>query len=704
MGFFKLAKNSKAPRMLAAMATALLMGQAAMALPDGATVQHGGATINVGGQQMTIQQTTQQAIINWNGFNISAGELVNFLQPSQLASVLNRVTGVDPSVINGILQGNGNIFLINPNGVLIGPGGMVNAGGFLASTLDLSNEDFLSGNMHFTQTSGRDFAAVVNQGEIKVTDGGFVMLLAPSVGNEGLILAKNGSVTLGAGKEATVNFDGRNLVNFALAKGPIGSDGTLVMSQTNANSVLAQVVNNLDIEEAGSLTMAGHIEGGTVNAQAAGDVVATDNTVVGQDIVFNNIGGNLDMGTQVTYDGGSIRADVDGNITFNTLIAEPRNNQGGVVDLTARGSGGISGQAQGQGIAADLVQLSTPNGSVSARVAANTLTATAPNGDVSLSLTPGVIDGNASSSSQGNTGTQGNTSTGSSTSSTNISETNSSGGSSSSGLPSAAPTGLSENRSSSSSSSSSNPLSGSGGVPGLISRGSSSSSSTPSTDSTSTSSSSPGLRGTLAQTTVTTDGVGTLVGSNGTKVRVTAGGNVVVDSVNTVIIDQISGRNVTVNSQTGSVIDDGSDQVGRGNLDIIASQNANLTAADFIGTVDDPLEVQIGGDLNVFARNEIDGISGVILGRVGGRYIQNDETAGIVLLNPGANSQDGLAQAQRNVLENQLPGDHTIGGASTPNLFLLRLVNAVDEAEWLEILRGTVVWEDSDEEATEQDL
>lgn len=240
----------------------------------------------------------------------------------------------------------------------------------------------------------------------------------------------------------------------------------------------------------------------------------------------------------------------------------------------------------------------------------------------------------------------------------------------------------------------------------MISRGSSSSSSsssTSSTDSTSTSSS-PGLRGTLAQTTVTTDGVGTLVGSNGTKVSVNAGGNVVVDSVNTVIVDQISGRNVTVNSQTGSIIDDGSDQLGRDNLDIIASQNANLTAADFIGTVDDPLEVQIGGDLNVFARNEIDGISGVILGRVGGRYIQDDETAGIVLLNPGANSQDGLAQAQRNVLENQLPGDNTIGGASTPNLFFLRLVNSIDEDDWLEILRGTVVWEDSEEEATEQDL
>jgi filamentous hemagglutinin family protein len=716
--------------LLAGLAATLLMGQPARALPQGGNVVHGTATVNVNGQNMTIQQASQQVIINWNGFSISAGELVNFIQPSQLASVLNRVTGVDPSVINGILQGNGNVFLINPNGVLIGPGGMVNTGGFLASTLELSNADFLSGNLRFKQGAGHDLSAVVNQGQIKVTDGGFVMLLAPSVANEGLIIAKSGEVALGAGTEATVNFDGRNLINFALAEAPVGT-GTMVMSQASANNVLAQVVNSLGIEEAGSLAADGLIQAGDVLMQATGDVNVASQTLRGENITASTTNGNIELNSQFALDGGNITATTDnGNITFETLVAESLNGEGGVVSLSAggapvsstggqttfqtSGSGNIT--SRGDGIAADTVLLDA-GGSISTAVAANTLQANA-GGNVNISLRPGVIDGSVSSTGGGSTtvgstgtGTSpGGVGTGTSGGSANGGEstgTSSTGGQSSTsgGLSNSGPSqvfGIPSGGSGSSGSSS-----GSDGVFGTSpSHSSSSSSSSSSTTGTSGGGVSPGLQqsfpgGTLQQ--VADGGQGTVVGANGTLVTISAGGDINLDSVNTVIVDRISGRNVSVRSQTGSVVDNG-DSVGADNRDIIASQSASLSAADFLGTIDDPLEVDIAGNLDVFAGNEVDGISGVLVGLVFGEYRQNSETAGVVLLNPGSSLSDGIAQAQRGVMDNMLPGDDSLGGSSVANLFLLRLINSIDEEDWLELLRGTVVWEDSADEATEADL
>ncbi len=717
MRFFTKRKRSKVSRMMLALAMLTsLAATPAAALPDGATVIHGGANVNRNGQTMTIQQTTQQAIINWNGFSISANELVQFLQPGVTASVLNRVTGVDPSVINGILQGNGNIFLINPNGVLIGPGGMVNAGGFLASTLELSNSDFLTGNLRFKQGSGHDLAALVNQGQIKVTDGGFVVLMAPSVANEGLIVAKNGEVALGAGKEATMNFDGRNLIHFATSAGP-STGGTVVMSQASANNVLSQVVNNLGIEEAGSLSVGGSVQAGDITLQGVNAQVDSG-TLVGENFDMD-FTGDVDLGSQYTLDGGSILVTATGNITFDTLVAERLNNVGGLVSLRADGSTGITGNSGGAGIAADLVELEATNGSISTQVAANAVVANAPNGNISLSLRPGIIDsttggsgsgsstgtGGSTSPTTGGTGTGGTGSTGTGSSGTGSSGGSSSGGSSSgtSGISSGSHgvRGIAPGGSGSSSSSSgggsgattgaSNPIYGTGGR-------SASSSSSSSNDAPSS-----GTDLDVLQQSAGTDGITTAVGINGTRVTAHAGGDVAIDSVNTVVVEQISGRNVYVRSQTGSVVDSG-DRVGADNRDIIASQNANLVARDYIGTIDDPLEVQIGGDLDVLAGSEIDGISGVLVGDVLGQFRQNDETAGVVLLNPGAGYNNGIQQALRGVMDNGLPGDDTLGGSNVANLYLLRLVNAVDDEDWLQLLRGTVVWEDSDEEATEADL
>lgn len=729
MGFLK-AMKKRARFLGACLALALWAGQPASALPEGYTVQNGQVTITGSGQTMTISQVGQKAIINWNGFSISAGEMVKFLQPNQMAAILNRVTGVEPSVINGVMQANGNIFLINPNGVLIGPGGMVNAGSFLASTLDVSNADFLkgtpealAGSMKFRQVAGKDQSAVVNQGQIKVNDGGFVVLMAPSVATEGVILAKGGEVKLGAGTEATVNFDGGELINFAF-KAPTPGTGTLVMSQADANNVLAQAVNSLDIEEAGSLSVGGTIDADSLQAVAQQADIEVDQTTRSIDLILET-SGNVTIGEWFALDGHSIEIDIsNGNLTFDTLVAEQLNGQGGVVDISVTGSssntsgnGNITGTTSGQGIAADLVLLSA-DGNISTAVAANSVRANA-GGNVNLSLRPGIIDGsNPTTSGDGSgSGTSGTNSTGTSSSTTSTggqSSSSSTGvlnpGSSQSGqVFGVSPGGSGSSGSDGGQSGSSHSGGTSEQVFGTATYRSSDSTSTGSGGSTTSNGTggtstntgvSPGIDPQIVlQQQTTTGTVGTPVGQNGTLVYVQAGGDVNVDSVNTVIVDQISGRNVTVRSQTGSVVDDG-DAAGRDNRDIIASQNANLSARDFLGTIDDPLEVQIGGDLEVFAANEVDGISGVLVGDVFGQYIQNSETAGIVLLNPGTSQSDGIPQAIHGIMDNNgLPGDDTVGGASLTNLFFLRLINSIDEDEWLEILRGTVIWEDSGDEA-----
>ena len=155
-----------------------------------ASVRHGQVNVSPG-THAQIQQLTDQAIVDWQSFSIGANESVRILQPGALSVLLNRVTGVDPSTILGSLEANGNVWLINPNGILFGPGSTVNVGGLVASTLDISNQDFLSGNYNF-RLAGPDLGAVVNQGRIRITDGGYAVLTGPSVLNEGTIVAKSG--------------------------------------------------------------------------------------------------------------------------------------------------------------------------------------------------------------------------------------------------------------------------------------------------------------------------------------------------------------------------------------------------------------------------------------------------------------------------------------------------------------------------------
>ncbi len=168
-------------------------GSAAPTLPQ---VVAGQATFNQQGNVFSITNTPG-AIINWQSFNIGAGEVTRFIQQSADSAVLNRVLGQDPTKILGALQSNGKVFLINPNGILFGQGARVDVNGLVASTLNISDADFQAGRKRFQ--AGTVAGSVRNEGTIATPSGGQVFLIAPNVENTGIVTAPNGDVILAAG-------------------------------------------------------------------------------------------------------------------------------------------------------------------------------------------------------------------------------------------------------------------------------------------------------------------------------------------------------------------------------------------------------------------------------------------------------------------------------------------------------------------------
>jgi filamentous hemagglutinin family protein len=142
------------------------------------------------------------AIINWQQFNIGAGETTHFAQASASSSVLNRVLANDPSLIYGTLSSNGRVWLVNPAGILVGAGGRVDVAGFVASTLNISNADFLAGRNLFVNDGTAQ--NVINQGEIRTPSGGSVYLIGSNVTNEGLIHTPAGETILAAGQTVSL--------------------------------------------------------------------------------------------------------------------------------------------------------------------------------------------------------------------------------------------------------------------------------------------------------------------------------------------------------------------------------------------------------------------------------------------------------------------------------------------------------------------
>ena len=205
------------PRLRTTAALLALGAAPAAGGPLGGTVVGGAATIQgQGGPSVIVNQSSSNAIVNWNTFNIGLNESVRFNQPGASSVVLNRVTGgLGPSEILGTLTANGRVFVVNRDGILFGPSAVVNTAGFLATTHDIKNSDFMAGRYNFN-IPGRPDASIVNQGRITATSGGFAALVAPGVRNSGTITATLGTVALVSGNGFALDLYGDKLITLAV--------------------------------------------------------------------------------------------------------------------------------------------------------------------------------------------------------------------------------------------------------------------------------------------------------------------------------------------------------------------------------------------------------------------------------------------------------------------------------------------------------
>ncbi|HAZ7494940.1 TPA: filamentous hemagglutinin N-terminal domain-containing protein, partial [Escherichia coli] len=309
-----------------AMALSLLSGMIMMAnpvtaanLPTGGQIAAGSGSIQTpSGNQMNIIQNSQNMVANWNSFDIGKGNTVQFYQPNSSAVALNRVVGGGESKIMGNLKANGQVFLVNPNGVLFGKDASVSTSGFVASTRDIKNDDFM--NRRYTFSGGQKAGAeIVNQGALTTNAGGYIVLAADKVSNSGTIRTPGGKTVLAAGERVTLQLDNGGLTSVQVSgdvvnalvenRGLISArDGQVYLTALGRDMLMNTVLNVSGVVEAsgmhrqdGNIVLDGGDSGvvhlsGTLQADNAsgqgGKVV-----VQGQNIL-------LDKGSSITATGG----------------------------------------------------------------------------------------------------------------------------------------------------------------------------------------------------------------------------------------------------------------------------------------------------------------------------------------------------------------------------------------------------------------
>ena len=259
----------------------LCFSSAAHANPSGATVANGTVSFNQPNASTLNITNTPGAIVNWQQFGIAQGELTRFIQQSASSAILNRVTGQNPSQILGQLQSNGRVFLINPNGVIFGQNAVIDTAGMIASTLNLSDDNFLNGHLHFEDLANN--ATILNQGFIHTSNAGEVVLVAPTVQNEGVIDVEDGHLVLAAGQSVTLsslNYDNiefevqapaNKVVNIGDMLSDGGSIGVFAGSIHNSGTISA---NAITVNDAGEIVLVAQGD----NVQQHGTVTATSET------------------------------------------------------------------------------------------------------------------------------------------------------------------------------------------------------------------------------------------------------------------------------------------------------------------------------------------------------------------------------------------------------------------------------------------
>lgn len=338
--------------LLACSASLATSASAQETLPTGGQIVAGAGVITASGDTMTVTQHTDRMIANWQSFSIGAGHSVDFVQPGASSVALNRVVGQDPSQILGSLDANGHVFLVNPNGIVIGRGAQVQTGGFVASTLDIENRDFLSGVHRFIGAGG----AIRNEGDLS---GNVVALISPSVVNDGTIA---GDTALAAGTNVLLDFDGDGLLSVEVTastvatlvenNGLIRADGgTAILTAKGASDALRGVVNN----------------SGTVQARTLANRNGRILLLADMDHGDTNVGGTLDASAPDGGDGGfietsaqNVRIAGDVHITTQAAAGEQGTWLIDPNDFTISAIGGnITGRGLSSALASTDVTIST---------------------------------------------------------------------------------------------------------------------------------------------------------------------------------------------------------------------------------------------------------------------------------------------------------------------------------------------------------
>jgi len=397
---------------------------AAIANPTGGTVVSGAVTISNNGSTETINQTTQNAIINWNSFNIAKGETTQVNQLNAASTEIEQIfKSGQLTAINGSLLSNGRIIIINPNGVIIGKNGNINTAGFIASSAGLANSSVdpnaTIGSLNFSK-AGKANAKIVNKGTITVADTGLVALVAPTVRNDGLIKGNLSKIQLGAADTFGVDLYGDGLIS--LAVGPstksrklkvenngeiIANGGQVLMTAAAASKVVDSVINNKGVIEANTLqNVHGQIvlkaPGATTKVsgklQAKGGTIETSGEVL-------SIAGNADIeasnwlldpnaieiktGTGTASNGVVYQDTLEASSQAGTAVLLQTTGSGITLDnLTSTANGDIAGYLIGG--SGNITLQAENNGSVVFKNTSNTIVSTT--GNISILAGSGGID------------------------------------------------------------------------------------------------------------------------------------------------------------------------------------------------------------------------------------------------------------------------------------------------------------------------
>ncbi|MFU2476640.1 two-partner secretion system adhesin CdrA [Pseudomonas aeruginosa] len=335
---------------------------AAMAAPTGAQFNPNEIKISQQGKTTLIDQSTQRAIINWKGFDVSADEAVRFNQPGVTSSTLNRVTAGQESVIAGRISAPGQVIIYNSNGVVFSGSAKVDVGSLITTTANISDEHFRQGKLIFDQPGNPD-ARIVNDGSISVAEKGLAAFVAPSVANNGVINARLGTVAMAAGNAATIDLYGDGLVSIAVTDpvtrkpqdaqalvsngGAIQADGgSVLITAEQASRVVDNAVNlsgvilarGTEVREgsvalvskSGDIQIAGKID--VSGPKNGGDVL-----VSGQQVALAS---TASIDARGTAQGGSVR--IGGDFQGRGELPRAKNAtlaKGASIDVSATGKG-----------------------------------------------------------------------------------------------------------------------------------------------------------------------------------------------------------------------------------------------------------------------------------------------------------------------------------------------------------------------------